>query len=157
MTLFLVKVKCSRYRPGVAQREGRGIALLLNDRSIRRGWVVSITPRPHFTPGKAPVSILQADAWAPGPFWTGGKSRPHRDSIPDRPARSQSPYRLSYPAHKCIYIYYLSNLSCMFRRKLNHPQGEGLSLVQNYLLNVMLFTLVTKYKICNTCVLQSYL
>ena len=33
------------------------------------------------------------------PVWTGGKSRPHRDSIPERPARSQSLYRLSYPAH----------------------------------------------------------
>jgi len=29
----------------------------------------------------------------------GGKSRPYRDSIPDRPARSQSLYRLSYRAH----------------------------------------------------------
>jgi len=29
----------------------------------------------------------------------GGKSRSHQDSIPDRPARSQSLYRLSYPAH----------------------------------------------------------
>ena len=29
----------------------------------------------------------------------GGKSRPRRDSIPDRPAHSQSLYRLSYPAH----------------------------------------------------------
>ena len=29
----------------------------------------------------------------------GGKSRPHRDSIPDRPAHSQSLYRLSYGAH----------------------------------------------------------
>jgi len=29
-------VKCSRYRPGVAQR-GRGIALLFNDRGTRRG------------------------------------------------------------------------------------------------------------------------
>jgi hypothetical protein len=29
-----------------------------------------------------------------------GKSRPHRDSIPDRTTRSQSVYRrLSYPAH----------------------------------------------------------
>jgi len=28
-----------------------------------------------------------------------GKSRPHRDSIPDRPARSQSIYRLRYLAH----------------------------------------------------------
>jgi hypothetical protein len=34
-----------------------------------------------------------------GMVWTGGKSRPHRDSIPDRPARSLSLYRLSYPAH----------------------------------------------------------
>jgi len=31
--------------------------------------------------------------------WVGRISRPRRDSIPDRPARSQSLYRLSYPAH----------------------------------------------------------
>ena len=61
--------------------------------------MVSSTPRPHFTPEKDPVPILQESGWAPGPVWTGGKSRPHRDSIPDRPARSQSLYRLSYPAH----------------------------------------------------------
>jgi len=30
----------------------------------------------------------------------GGKSRPLRDSIPDRPARSQLLYRLSYRAHR---------------------------------------------------------
>jgi hypothetical protein len=29
----------------------------------------------------------------------GGKSYSHRDSIPDRPARSQSLYRLNYPTH----------------------------------------------------------
>jgi len=34
---------------------GRGIALLFLDRGTRRGWVVSSTPRPHFTPGKDPV------------------------------------------------------------------------------------------------------
>ena len=50
-------------------------------------------------PGKDPVPILQEAARASGPVWTGGKSRPHRDSIPDRPARSQSLYRLSYAAH----------------------------------------------------------
>ena len=80
------KVKWSRYRPGVAQRVGRGIALLFHDRGTRREWVVSSTPRPHFTPGKDPVPILQESGWAKGPVWTGGKSRPHRDSIPDRPA-----------------------------------------------------------------------
>ena len=50
--------------------------------------MVSSTPLPHFTPGKDPVPILQEAGWAPGPIWTGGKSRPHRDSIPDRPGRS---------------------------------------------------------------------
>ena len=93
------KVKCSRYRPAVAQRVGRVIALLFDDRGTRRGWVVSSTPRLHFTSGKDPVPIVQEAGWAPGPVWTGGKSRPHRDSIPDRPALSQSLYRLSYPAH----------------------------------------------------------
>jgi len=63
------------------------------------GWVVSSTSRPHFTPGKDPVPILQEDGRAPGPIWKGGKSRPHWDSILDRPARSQSLYRLSYPVH----------------------------------------------------------
>ena len=61
--------------------------------------MVSSTPRPQFTHEKDPVPILQEAGWAPGPVWTGGKSRPHRDSIPDRPARSQSLYRLSYSAH----------------------------------------------------------
>jgi len=69
---------------------GRGIALLFRDRGTRRGWVVSSTPRPRFTSGKDPVPVLQEAGWAPGPIWTGLKSRPHRDSIPDRPARSQS-------------------------------------------------------------------
>jgi hypothetical protein len=59
------------------------------------------------TPGKDPVPILQEAGWAPRPIWKGGKSRPHRDSIPDRPARSQLLYRLSYPAHIyiCIQIF----------------------------------------------------
>jgi len=86
------KVKWSRYRPGVAQSVGRGTALPFHDRGTRRGWVVSSTTRLHVTPGKDPVPILQEAGWAPGPVWTGGKSRPHRDSMPDRPARSQPLY-----------------------------------------------------------------
>ena len=31
------KVKCFRYRPGVAHRVGRAIALLFHDRGARRG------------------------------------------------------------------------------------------------------------------------
>ena len=36
----------------MAQGVGRGIALLFHDRGTRSGFVVSSTPRPHFTPGK---------------------------------------------------------------------------------------------------------
>jgi len=95
--ILKLKLKWSRYRPGVAQKVGRGIPLLLNDRGTRRGWVVSSTPRPHFTPGKDPVPILEEAGWNLGPVWTDGKSHPHRDSILHRPARSQSLYRLNYP------------------------------------------------------------
>ena len=83
----------------MAQRVCRGIDLLFHDRGTRRKWVVSSALRPHFIPRKDPEPILQEAGWAPGPIWTGGKSRPHRDSIPDLPARSQSLYRLTYPAH----------------------------------------------------------
>ena len=50
--------------------------------------MVSSTHRLHFTPGKGPVPIVQEAGWAPGSVWTGEKSRPHRDSVLDRPARS---------------------------------------------------------------------
>jgi len=69
---YLLKVKWSRYRPGLAQRVCKGIALLFHDHNTRRGWVVISTRRPHFTPGKDPVPILQEAGWTPGPVWTGG-------------------------------------------------------------------------------------
>ena len=46
--------------------------------------------------GRDLVPIVQKAGWAPGSVWTGRKSRPHRDLIPVRPARSESLYRLSY-------------------------------------------------------------
>ena len=108
----------------MAQRVGRGIALLFHDRGTRRGWVVSSKPLPHFTPGKDPVPILQEAGWSPGPVWTGGKSRTHRDSIPDRPARSQSIYRLSYPAH--------INLQIVYKILLRPHQNSSLLLPTHY-------------------------
>jgi hypothetical protein len=75
-------VKCSRYRPCVAQRVGIVIALHFHDRGTGRGWMVSSTPCPNFTPRIDPVPILQEVGWAPGLVWTCGKSRPHQDSIP---------------------------------------------------------------------------
>ena len=61
------------------------------------------TPLPP--PAKDPVPILQEVGWVLGLVWTGGKSRPHRDSIPDRPARSSVtiPTELPGPHTQCIY------------------------------------------------------
>ena len=75
------------------------------DRGTRRGWLVSSTARPHFTPGKDPVPILQEAGWAPGPAWTGGKSRPHWDSIPDRPARSSVAIPTELRGPQLYYFY----------------------------------------------------
>ena len=109
----------------------------------------SSTLRPHFTPWKDPITILQEAGWAPGPVWTGGKSRPHRDSIPDLPTCSQSLYRLSYPAqythtHTYMYIFtyiytYMcqsqwprglkrrSTAACMLRLWVRIPPGGWMS------------------------------
>jgi len=111
---FWNQLKFSRYRPGVAQTVGRGIALLFHDRSTRRGWVVSSTPWPHFTPGKDPVPILQEVGWSPGPVWTGGKSRPHRDSIPDRPARS---YNMGSNG-KLIFVLLVFGLQAVLKEQM---------------------------------------
>ena len=98
-----VKVKCTLVQAlglCTAHRVSRGILLLFLDHGTRRGWVVSSTPRLPFTPGKDPVPIVQEAGWAPGPVWTGTVSlTPTGIPSPDRPAHSQSLYRLSYPAH----------------------------------------------------------
>jgi len=51
-------------------------------------------------PGKDLVPIVQEAGWAPGPVWTSAENlSPTGVRSPDRPARSQSLYRLSYPAY----------------------------------------------------------
>jgi len=132
-----IKVKWSRYRPGVTQRVGRGIALLFHDSGTRMWWVVSSTLRPHFTAGKDPVPILQEAGWVPGPVWKScGKSRFHRDSIPDRPARSQLLHRMSYRAHTAKNIKIIKKVKCTLVQALRlctgrtaHRGSRGLALL----------------------------
>ena len=99
---YLKKLKWSRYRPDVAQKVGRGIALLFHDSSTRREWVVSSTPRPHFTPGKDPVPILQEAGWAQ--VRSGRAENLFSTGIPSRTVQpvAQSLYLLSYPANLVI-------------------------------------------------------
>jgi hypothetical protein len=83
------------------------IALLFHDHGTRRGWVVSSTPRPYFTPEKDPVPILQKAGWAPGPVWTGAENlAPTGIRSPVRPARSQSlTDRATRPTHTHTHTY----------------------------------------------------
>ena len=143
--------------PGVAQRVGRGLALLFHDRGTRMGWVVSSTPQPHFTLWKDPVPILQEAGWAPGPVWMGGKSRPYRYSTPDSLACSQSLYRPSYWAHTTsIYLYEIQywNITELRRQFVNF----WLRIVNKWRLtwnfscnyavcNVLIFLIVSNFRI----------
>jgi len=108
------KVKCSlvqtlRLCTGrTAHKGGRSIALFFLDHGTRRGWGVSVMPRPLFTPGKDPVPILQEAALTPGPVWTGEEISPPPRLDP------QSLYRLQYPAHSfkrnTLYYSWLLNV-----------------------------------------------
>ena len=59
-------LKTSNEFLNVKVKKGKVIALLLHGRGTRRGWVVSSTSRPHFTPRKDPVPILQEAGWPQG-------------------------------------------------------------------------------------------
>jgi hypothetical protein len=134
--IYKVKVKWSRYRPGVAQRVGRGIALLFHDRGTGRWWVVSITPRPHFTAGERTGTHF---TWG----WVGHRAGlDGRKISPTTGIRSRtvqliahSLYRLSYPAHIYIYIYiyiYICVCVCVcvygtLRRRMAILVGESCS------------------------------
>ena len=74
------KLKCSLVQAlrlctdQTAHRGSGGIALLFLDHGTRRGWGVSVTPRPLFTPGNDRVPTVQEAGWAPGPVWTGAEN-----------------------------------------------------------------------------------
>jgi hypothetical protein len=80
-----------------AQTGSRGITELFNF-GARWGWVINATPLPHYPWERYPIPILQETGWAPGLVWTGAENLAFTGSrYPDRPARNESLYRLSYP------------------------------------------------------------
>jgi hypothetical protein len=61
-------------------------------------WVGGRHAPAAFTPVKDPVPIVQEAGWIPGLVWIGAENlAPTGIRSPGRPARSESPYRLSYP------------------------------------------------------------
>ena len=84
-------------------RGSRGIAVPFHDHGTRKGWGSASRPGRSLPSGKDPVPIVQEAGWAPGPVWTGAKNLASTGiRSPGRPVRSQSLYRLSYPAHKGV-------------------------------------------------------
>ena len=60
--------------------------------------MVYATPRPLYPRERDTAPTVQEAGWAPGPVWTGAENlAPTGIRSPDRPARSESLYRLSYP------------------------------------------------------------
>ena len=81
-------------------RGSRGIALPFHDHGSRRGWGVSVTPRPLFTPGKTGYKLHRSCVGPRACLDKCEKSRtPTGIRSPDRPALSQLLYRLSYRAY----------------------------------------------------------
>ena len=74
---------------------------------------MSSTPRPgRFTPRKDPVPIVQEAELAPGPVWAGAENlAPTGIKSTDRPARSESLYRLSYPDPQASDTHFLIHSS----------------------------------------------
>jgi hypothetical protein len=87
-----------RYRPGEAQRVGRVIPLLFHDMALEGGEWSSAHPGCTLPPGKTRYPFYRRLRGPQG--WSGqAETRSRWDSIPDRPAHSQSLYQLSYPAY----------------------------------------------------------
>jgi hypothetical protein len=105
----------------MASRVDRGIALPFLDRGIRRGWVVSSTPQPHFTPGKDAVPIVQEAGWAPGPVWTAENlAPPGFDPRTIQPVVSRCTDWATWLTN--LPIYFVKNMSLSVMRWLVLPE-----------------------------------
>jgi len=117
-----VKVKCNlvqalRLCTGrTAHRGSRGIALQFLDHGTRRGWGVSVTPQPLFTPGKDPVPNVQETGWAPGQSGQVRKISPPRGLDPRtiQPAASRYTDYATWPTFWSVtLLYWVSSYWCL--------------------------------------------
>ena len=97
--------------PATKAQKG-SICIVLPFFNLSAGWSGWSTPRPgSFTPGKDPVPIVQKAGCAPGPVWMGAENfYPTGIRSLDRPARSESLYRLHYPG-RIFGLFYRKHVS----------------------------------------------
>ena len=97
-----------------AYRGSRGIALPFHDHGTRRGKGSASCSGHFLPPGKTRYSLYRRLSGPQGRSGQVGKiSPPTGIRSPDRPARSQSLYRLRYPAHileikMVFFLYFLT-------------------------------------------------
>jgi hypothetical protein len=85
-------------------RVSGGMALIILNLGVRRSGLSAQRPG-RFKPWKDQVSIVQKAEWAKVSVWTCGKNfAPTGIRSPGRPARSQSLYRLNFPAHTYLVL-----------------------------------------------------
>ena len=84
--------------PVVIQRMGRGIALLFHDNGIEVGEWSAARPGRTLPPGKTRYPLYRRLGGPQGQSGRAENIAPSGFDSPDLPARSQSLYRLSYPA-----------------------------------------------------------
>jgi hypothetical protein len=100
--------------------------LLILNLGTRRGWVVSVTPRPRLTPGERTPGTHWLGGWVgPEPIWTQGLEEKSSASVGDRTPVVQSVVRhntdwatLYRVSHKCEAIgelCYLAKYGKMWR------------------------------------------
>jgi hypothetical protein len=80
-----------------AQWGSKSVDVLLFNLGARWVWVVKATTRPLLSRERDLVPTVQEVRWAPGPVWLGAENFAFTYiRSPDRPARSESIYRLKY-------------------------------------------------------------
>ena len=105
-------VKWSRYRPGVAQRVGRGIALLFHDRGTRRGERSAERPGRTLPPGKTRHPFYRRLGGPQG--WSGRAENLVPTGIRSRtvqPVVSRYTDRATRPTYICMYSMYISGVA----------------------------------------------
>jgi len=125
----------------VVHRVGRGIALLFHDRGTRRGVSGQRHALAALYPWERPGTHCTGSWVGPRVGLDGRKisSPPAFDPAPS--SRSQSLYRLSYPAHIYIYIYiyiYIRSIVTQYEYKvqiLNYESGKMIFFISKTLIN----------------------
>jgi len=104
-----------------------GSSTLFLTSALEGGEGSASRPGRTLPPGKDPVPIVQEAGWSSGPLWTGEENlAPTGIRSPDRPARKQSIYRLSYRG-PCIWAFINLSKQITYLQSGNKTHIQGVS------------------------------